>query len=298
MKGLDIMNRKIISLILSITAVLCLCAGTMGAAKAPAPTGTYTVTINGKALELGKNAAYVKNGRLMVPVREVSEALGYTVFWDASQRAVTIENRTFTMTAFIVSDSYARASKQAVGMTAPQSYGAAPEIRNARSYIPVRAYALLGYTVTAAKCGADIELSDSAATQLPSPLTEYGTVEEAAKAVDFKVRVPAAFRDMTIESVNVVTGETLQIDYADGVCYRVSGATLRNELGSGDISGDYTEYARVSTVSVSGQSVTVKGDNAGIMLAVWGDDANSFSVSFEKAVNSDWVSAIVSSVGK
>lgn len=294
------MKKKILSLIVCAAAVLALCVGTAGAAKAGVyvPAKTYSVTISGKALSLSKDAApYIVNGRLMVPAREVAEALGYTISWNAKERCAVIENKKFTVSTYIGEDSYARASKTAIGMTEPASYGAAPAIKNGRTFVPVRMFSLLGYTVTAIKNGADISTSDSTGVQLPNPMVSYKTAEEAAKAVSFQVKIPAALKDKQINTVNVISGDLVQLDYADGTCYRVSGAALRSELGTGDISGDYNEYSNVSTITVGGQSVTLKGDADGVLLAVWGDDANSFSIAFEKAVTADTVSAIVASVG-
>lgn len=294
------MKRKILSLILCVAAVLALCVSTAGAAKAAVsgPTKTYSVTISGKTLGLSKNAApYIINGRLMVPAREVAEALGYTVRWNAEERCAVIENKEFTVNACIGEDSYARASKVAIGMTEPAGYGAAPAIKNGRTFVPVRMFSLLGYTITPTENGADVTPSDSTGVQLPNPMISYKTVEEASKAVSFQVKIPTALKDKQINAVNIISGDLVQLDYADGTCYRVSGASLRKELGTGDISGDYNEYANVSTITVGSQSVTLKGDAAGVMLAVWGDDGNSFSIAFEKAVTADTVSTIVASVG-
>lgn len=61
-----------------------------------------TLSVNGTKVELAVNEApYVHEGKLMVPVRKLAEALGYTVKWDAAApKTVTVEKdgKTFSST--------------------------------------------------------------------------------------------------------------------------------------------------------------------------------------------------------
>lgn len=53
----------------------------------------------------------------------------------------------------------------------------------------------------------------------------------------------------------------------------------RKSLGTEDNSGDYNTYSQEETLTVSGFSVTLKGDSDGYSLATWTDGTYAYSVS-------------------
>lgn len=59
--------------------------------EAPA---TYTLTVSGQELDLSglPKAPYEEEGVLMVPLRLIGEALGYTVDWDPESGAITVDD--------------------------------------------------------------------------------------------------------------------------------------------------------------------------------------------------------------
>jgi hypothetical protein len=75
--------------------------------------------------------SYIKNGRVMVPIRFVSEALGFTVQWDGIFRIVSIYVNGTTI-------------RLQVGNTTADLFGkavtldAAPEIKTGRTFVPLR----------------------------------------------------------------------------------------------------------------------------------------------------------------
>lgn len=89
----------------------------------------------------------------MVPVRAVAEALGLSVSYqkENGERSVTVESDTFAVHLTEGVDSVYGVTKleDAVGMTAPQSYGAAPYIEvPGTTWAPVDLFEMLGVTVT------------------------------------------------------------------------------------------------------------------------------------------------------
>lgn len=52
---------------------------------------TITTTVDGQPLELGSYEVINDNGRLLVPIRWASEALGATVSWDSENRIVIVK---------------------------------------------------------------------------------------------------------------------------------------------------------------------------------------------------------------
>lgn len=125
---------------------------------APAPIaedepliGVPQITVNGEAVDLSKTSLsqymYAENGNTMVPLRAVAEKMGYTVDWNGEKQAVTVGNDTWEVVLQIGEDNYFGVTKikDAVGMTAPQSYGAAPQLIENTTFVPAKMFELMGY---------------------------------------------------------------------------------------------------------------------------------------------------------
>ena len=56
-----------------------LCAALLACSAGAAAAGSYTVTVDGAALDLSGKTPFVSQDKVMVPLRPVAEALGYTV---------------------------------------------------------------------------------------------------------------------------------------------------------------------------------------------------------------------------
>lgn len=111
---------------------------------------TGVITCGDTTLELSYRE---ENGVKMVPVRAVAEALGLQVSYaeEGADRNVTVESDTFAvhMTAGVDSIYGVTTIPDAVGMTAPQSYGAAPYIETpGTTWAPAEMFTMLGATVT------------------------------------------------------------------------------------------------------------------------------------------------------
>lgn len=66
-------------------------------------TDGLNVILNGETLELaGANAAKVEEGRLMVPVRKVAEALGCDITWDAETNGVVVSKGDTELYRFVI----------------------------------------------------------------------------------------------------------------------------------------------------------------------------------------------------
>lgn len=114
-------------------------------------------------------------------------------------------------------------------------------------------------------------------SQLPNPVVEYGSFEEAQKAVDFNFtplgNLPAGF---SVDSISVIDKRIAQIIYKKGddrICYRVA-------KGGDDISGDYNEYPANNTVTMGENSVLLRGTGEKVNVALWEKDGFSFALSF------------------
>ena len=71
------------------------------------------------------------NGVVMMPLRSVTEALGYTVTWVAESRSVELTRGAHFITMSIDQDAYAFSRR------APQALGAAPTLVGDRTFVPM-----------------------------------------------------------------------------------------------------------------------------------------------------------------
>lgn len=110
------------------------------ALAAPPAAGGQT---EGETVTLEQVETFVSGGCTMVPVRQVADALGFTVTWDGEARAVSLDDGVLHTTVTIGTDRYWYASSTAIGMSAPTELGAAPEIRDSRTYVPLSLFGML-----------------------------------------------------------------------------------------------------------------------------------------------------------
>lgn len=64
-------------------------------------------------------------------------------------------------------------------------------------------------------------------------------------------------------------------------------AWYRKTTGTEDISGDYTDYDQIMTETINGSTVTLKGNDDSIFLAVWQKDGYSSSLNFSDGISLD-----------
>lgn len=121
------------------------------------------VSVNGKVLELGKSAIVERNGKYMVPLKAVSKALGFDLKWDAKAKTASIDNNVVKTTVTVGKDTYYKASSKAIGLTAPFSYGASPEIIDGKLYVPADLFNLLYSNNESVKVNGDtLNITDAA----------------------------------------------------------------------------------------------------------------------------------------
>lgn len=233
----------------------------------------------------------------MVPLRAVAEKLGFAVAWDNGTVTVTGTQRYVELTIGV--DQYFAAPTQE-GMAGASlfSLGCAPTLINDATYVPVGLFdALLGCKEGTVKLEGDtVKISDEAgfvdAVQIPSPFTDHATLAEAAKAVGFELAAPEKVGGDSRRDIETMSGKMIQVFYGDDekkVC-------IRKEAGSGDISGDYNQYAQAKTVEINGTDVTMKGENGLIMVAIWEDGGYTYAVTSHEGMGAAAMAALVRSV--
>ncbi len=253
--------------------------------------GAPEISVDGTNLDLTtlnlSQYMYTENGQTMVPLRIIAEKMGYTVGWSAKDNAVTISNDEWQVVLNIGVDSYYGVTKiqDAVGMTAPQTYGAAPKLIENTTFVPAKMFELMGYDFSIYGAFASFTkagTTDSDSVQIPNPLVSYDSIEKAAKVLGFNPNtpsyVPAGFSQ---EDISVIAGEIAQVTYTDkdgnNISYRVA-------KGSEDISGDYNVYSINKEVQVNGAKVTLHGNDK-ISSAVWTNDGYTYAVFMDKGID-------------
>lgn len=132
--------KKHVTLFLSLLAIL-IFAPTVYAAD-------FTLWINGSNPALEEDAPYLKNDRVMVPLRLISENFGYDVNWQSSTRSIIMHPANKKISgqpsfSLKINDHNIYANGIHFTMT-----DVAPEIKNDYTYVPLRVIAeLFGYPV-------------------------------------------------------------------------------------------------------------------------------------------------------
>lgn len=249
-----------------------LCAALLACSVGAAAADSYTVTVDGTALDLSGKTPFVSQEKVMVPLRPVAEALGYTVTWTAEDaQRVEIDNGVVHTWVSIGVDSYCRTSSTALGMGAPQSFGVAPVAMDNTTYVPVDLFAMMGDTVETDGTAITLSAMENQ-TQIPNPIVAYDSLEEAMAAAGVEAVLPDFPAEWQQSQVSVIGGDLLQVAYTNGT----DTILFRAANGDEDTSGDYNVYDNTWTVG----DVTLKGSGDRAELAFWQRDGVSYSLSF------------------
>lgn len=140
----------------------------------------------------------------------------------------------------------------------------------------------------------DSNPADEPIANLPNPFTEYETAAEAAAAVGFSFTAPASLLNSDAVLYRVSAQDQLL-----EIVYTLQGtevARIRMALGTEDISGDYNEYASVTTLEVNNLTITCKGNGDSISNALWTDGTYAYALTASEAMAKEDVQALVSSM--
>ena len=124
-------------------------------------------------------------------------------------------------------------------------------------------------------------------------IVEVADAQALSKAVGFPVPelsgLPFPVTETTYASY---WGELAQISYVG----EEQTVTLRVQPGSEDISGDYNNYAEISTVSINGRDVTFKGNAGTVSTAIWTSGGYCYAVSADVPMFTDAMTALIAAI--
>ena len=131
-------------------------------------------------------------------------------------------------------------------------------------------------------------------TEIANPYVDCETLEEAGELAGFDISVPEEIDGgYTQGTIQAVENEMIQVTYTTEAGEEI---TLRKGTGTGDISGDYNEYAEENTLDVDGTSVTARGSDGLVYAATWTDGTYTYAITASAGLESDSVSALVPSI--
>lgn len=190
------MKKKIIA----FTLTMALLTGAAGVNAAQDINGSFSVD--------GKEITTVTDG--MVCVREAAEALGFKVEWIAESKTITLTKGAVYITFTIGEDGYTFAR------TAPMPLGAAPEIKNDKTYVPVELFTeLMQLTASTDENGINIITVNE--------LTGNATVTDISSGT-------ITVKDKEIGEVVLHISKNTKITDADGNAVKAEDITKGSEL--------------------------------------------------------------------
>lgn len=156
-------------------------------------TSDITVEVNGTTLTLDPGT-YVENGRSLVPLAQICEAVDATVEWREEGGIILIHRGTSIVKLQI---AYDHMGKSDFSTTAYEALDAAPQIIEDRTYVPLAAVSqALGAEVVWVQesSTAKITLAPTTASPTKTEYTQYGT-----NAAGEKIEVATFYRSNVVE---------------------------------------------------------------------------------------------------
>ena len=136
--------------------------------------------------------------------------------------------------------------------------------------------------------------------QIPDPFEEFSTLEQAVKVAGFEISVHNAPKGYETAIYRVNTGtRMLEVIYSDKDLENedaVEAYRIRKAIWSDDISGDYNDYSEKTEVSVSGNQVSLKGNDGKFFVTTWTSGELTYAIDIDmdgQGLSGDEVIALV-----
>ncbi|MGN1250238.1 MAG: hypothetical protein ACI4XW_09160 [Candidatus Spyradocola sp.] len=129
--------------------------------------------------------------------------------------------------------------------------------------------------------------------QIPSPVVDCATLEEAAELAGFTLEAPGLPAGYDDAAISVISDSMIQLIYRSGEGREM---VLRKAQGEGDVSGNYTVYEQERALDVDGVAVTLRGDADAANLALWTRDGFAYSASVSEGLDDAAMSALIRAI--
>lgn len=171
---------------------------------------------------------------------------------------------------------------------------------------PITAAMLLSLVACAQSAKPDASLDTpaqeqtvSGSTQIPNPWESYDTADAAANAAGFTLTAPEAISGSSAKTYQVMNSGDGEVIFAILFETGADGeraAYIRKAPGTDDISGDYNDYAETETLDVNSRSVTMKGNDGLVNLALWTDGGYSYALNVSEGLSRSDIAALVAEI--
>ena len=255
-----------------------------------AQTG-FVVDIEGVPVDLSGAVPYVIGKTLMLPVRVLAEALGYTVIWDEGETpetsAVQFGNEEIWMRFRLQDNVVVRTVGRASDSERLIALPVAPVLRGELTYVPAEIFQTFLGDGNFSIDGQTVHMQRPASgtieetVQTPNPWKEYETAAAVSAALGYAVEVPerlladyqlSAIRAMEAEKMLELVYQIPETDMEYEICVRIKPTEALE-----DISGDYTQYAFSDTVEIDGNTLYVRGESE-TNTVIWYANGVSFAI--------------------
>lgn len=249
-------------------------------------------------------------GCVLVPLHSVAEKLGFTVTGNNDAVTVTGPERYAELTVG-VNQYFAAPTREGMMGASLFSLSCAPVRINDMLYVPVELFdALLGCregtvvlegnTIRLHTNPAAVPVGGDPATwgpamdavQMPNPFMDHAALADAIRATGFPLSCPDTLEGYPLRSIQTMRDEMIQVIYQNGD----SSVHVRKEAGSGDISGDYNRYSQSETAAINGSTVTMRGENGLMRVALWENGGYTYAVTSDAGMSIAAMTALVQSV--
>ena len=135
--------------------------------------------------------------------------------------------------------------------------------------------------------------SESNAVTIANSFEEFDNLNDAMDFAGFDISTPDSVGELNRSVIRASKEDKIiEIIYGD----EEHNIHIRKSYGNGDISGDYNEFTEENTVDIDGLTVTMKGSNEKINIALWSKDEYAYSIdssdTLDKVAMTDLVKAV------
>ncbi len=226
---------------------------------------------------------YIENGRTMVPVRMVTEAMGYDVLWDQEKQTVTIVS-TKTQIVMVIGSREVRIGNQTVTMDVPAV------IQQSRTFVPIRFVAEnFGYQVEWNQNNRSVLIAtpDSETNVKPTPTPDNQSAQQESANTAGDIIVSKIFTERTANQLlvkvqtasgRVESPQTMTLENPKRYVLDIPNAILKSDTNALNVESEYISKVRFSQFTNSPNVVRIVIDLNKDTEITYGYDGGFFTL--------------------
>ena len=135
--------------------------------------------------------------------------------------------------------------------------------------------------------------------QLPTPFTQYTSLEEARRAAGFDFPEPDYIPEGYSENALLVwnDGSIAQLSYRNDDEQRLD-LRISKKLSAQQMNGDYNKYADKNVIYAAGRGITCLGDDGKVSVAMWRDSDYNYCLMSDEPLEVNELRLFVRNINK